>query len=298
MPRLPHWLKKEIQGSREVYETEKIISSLSLHTICQESRCPNRGECFSKKEATFLILGDICTRACGFCAVKTSKPAMLDLQEPRRVAEGIHRLGLHYAVITSVNRDDLPDGGAFIFAETVREIRRLAPQCKIELLVPDFAGNVQSLEHVLDAEPECLSHNIETVPRLYARVRPKSDYKQSLSLLKQAKEYRAATVTKSGIMVGLGETPNEVEHVMEDVRRSDCDILTIGQYLSPGGDYLPVKRFAPPDEFKRMEKFALDLRFPVGVCSPFVRTSYRAQAGYEAVTVQRREKEKEYEQVA
>lgn len=296
MTRLPTWLKKEIQGSRDVYETEKIISSLLLHTICHESRCPNRGECFARKEATFLILGDICTRACGFCAVKTARPGSVDMQEPGRVAEGIHRLGLHYAVITSVNRDDLPDGGAHIFAETVRETRRRAPQCGIELLVPDFSGNAGALEHVLDAQPDCLSHNIETVPRFYAKVRPKSDYKQSLFLLEHAKKYSPSVVTKSGIMVGFGETQDEVFRVMEDVRRSGCDILTVGQYLSPGDDYLRVHRFIDPDDFQAMEKFALDLGFPVVVCSPFVRTSYRAQAGYEAAL--RRRKEKEHEQAA
>lgn len=297
MQRFPYWLKKEIQGNTAVYETEKIISSFSLHTICQESRCPNRGECFSKKEASFLILGNICTRACGFCAVKTAKPAGVDLQEPLRVAESIRQLELRYAVITSVNRDDISDGGAFIFAQTVHETRRLAPACRIELLVPDFAGSTQAMCHVLDAEPDCLSHNIETVPRLYAKVRPKSDYERSLNLLTQAKEYCPSTVTKSGLMLGLGETEKEIMQVIKDLRRTHCDILTVGQYLAPGEDYLSVKRFASPEEFKEIEAAALDLGFPVVVCSPFVRTSYRSRESYEAVMM-KLGKNKEHEQAA
>ncbi len=294
MARFPDWLKKEIQGSTDVYETEKVISSLSLHTICHESRCPNRGECFSKREATFLILGDICTRACGFCAVKTAKPQPVDDAEPARIADGIRRLGLRYAVITSVNRDDIEDGGARVFFQTVMEARRLAPWCALELLVPDFMGNWNALHHVLDASPQCLSHNTETVPRLYGKVRPKSDYARTLNLLSESKKYRPDIVTKSGIMVGLGETPEEVVRVMRDLKHAGCDIFTVGQYLSPGSDYLPVKRFVPPEEFSEMEAAALDTGFPVVVCSPFVRTSYRARESYEAAL----RKKRNHEQVA
>lgn len=294
MRTFPQWLKKDIQGSARVYETENVISSLSLHTICQESRCPNRGECFSKREATFLILGDICTRACGFCAVKTAKPLRLDAEEPRRVAKGIQKLGLRYAVITSVNRDDLDDGGASVFSQTVEETRVYAPRCMIELLVPDFMGCKNALHSVLDSSPECLSHNTETVPRLYGKVRPKSDYNRTLSLLQESKRYRPDVVTKSGIMAGLGEREEEVLSVMRALRKADCDILTIGQYLSPGKDYLPVHRFVHPDEFLNYERRALDMGFPVVVSSPFVRTSYRARESYELA----RERKGNYEQVA
>jgi lipoic acid synthetase len=246
----------------------------SLHTVCQEARCPNVGECWNAGTATFMILGDVCTRSCGFCAVKTGKPIELDQDEPRRVAEAIKLLNLRHAVITSVNRDELADGGAKIFADTILQSHALNPQTRIEVLIPDFRGDQFALNIVLEARPDILNHNTETVPRLYETVRPQAKYERSIELLDRAKKFGATT--KTGLMLGLGELPEEVYSVMEDLREVRCDILTLGQYLQPSKEHLPVHRFVHPDEFAEYKKNGLAMGFKHVESGPLVRSSYHA----------------------
>jgi lipoyl synthase len=251
------------------------MDTLGLHTICEEARCPNVWECWNNRTATFLILGDICTRRCHYCAVSTGRPGRLDREEPLRVAKAIEALGLRHAVITSVNRDELEDGGAEIFAETIRQIRRFTPTCAVEVLIPDFEGNQAALEVVVKEHPEILNHNIETVRRLFPSIRPQGKYARSIELLAYAKHMGACT--KSGLIVGMGENRDEVREVMRDLRSVGCDILTIGQYLQPTKQHLPVSRFYHPDEFAALKAEGLALGFRHVESGPLVRSSYHAE---------------------
>ena len=255
-----------------------------LHTVCQEARCPNQWECFSRNTATFLIMGDRCTRNCRFCAVLHGPRGEPDPEEPSRVAEAARSLGLDYVVVTSVTRDDLPDGGASLFAETIREIRRKKPGTDVEVLIPDFQGNERALALVLDAGPAVLNHNIETVERLYPEVRPGADYGRSLKLLERARTYSPAIPRKSGMMLGLGETAEEVRGTLRNLLEAGCMMLTLGQYLQPSESHLPVSRFVPPEEFETWRTVALDMGFSAVFSGPFVRSSYRAGEMHRAVS--------------
>ncbi len=272
----PAWLKVRLPSGETVTRLKELIDRHRLHTVCEEARCPNMGECWGAGTATFMILGDVCTRSCGFCAVATGRPTELDLSEPARVAEAIRLMGVRHAVITSVNRDELPDGGASIFAATIREARAVSPAITIEVLIPDFRGDERALRTVTDARPEVLNHNTETVPRLYPRVRPQARYDRSLELLRRAKEQGMAT--KSGLMVGLGETSEEVLEVMEDLRRVSCDMLTVGQYLQPTKNHLAVDRYVHPDEFALYKERGMAMGFRRVESGPLVRSSYHASA--------------------
>jgi len=280
----PEWLKVKIPLGQKYSEIKTLVSTQKLHTVCEEARCPNIAECWNRGTATFMILGDICTRSCGFCAVKTGKPTWLDKEEPRRVAESVRKMNLRHAVITSVNRDELPDGGSTLFAETIREIQRAIPTCRVEVLIPDFKGNHQALMNVIEAKPDILNHNTETVPRLYQVVRPQANYAQSLELLDRAK--KAGMVTKSGVMVGLGETNEEVLDVMRDMRKVALDILTIGQYLQPTKEHLPVDRFVHPDEFLMFRNKGMEMGFRVVESDPLVRSSYHADEQSDGALIQ------------
>ncbi len=251
-----------------------------LHTVCEEARCPNLGECFSRGTATFMLLGDRCTRRCGYCSVRTERPFPPDPSEPRRVAEAAARMRLRYVVLTSVNRDDLADGGAGHFAATVGEVRRAAPGAGVEILTPDFAGDPAALATALDASPEVFNHNIETVPRLFPRLRPRGDYQRSLKVLKAAAARRLGLPTKSGLMVGLGETDEEIERVLVELRTAGVDIVTLGQYLRPSRRHEPVHRYLPPEGFARLEARARALGFPTVHAGVFVRSSYGAEDVY------------------
>ncbi len=274
--RLPEWFKVRMPGGPNYLDLRERLRSEQLHTVCEEARCPNIGECWERGAATFMILGDICTRACAYCAVTSGVPQGLDLEEPIRLAETVQRLGLKYAVITAVNRDDLPDGGAFIFAQCVTQIRKRIPECKIELLIPDFEGNWDALASVIRVRPDTLNHNIETVRRVFRRVRPKGDYDQSLELIARVKPLDPLAVTKSGMMVGLGETWDEIEDTMLDLRAVDCDLLTIGQYLRPSAKHAPIARWYTPDEFDQLRRLGESLGFRHVASGPLVRSSYHA----------------------
>jgi lipoic acid synthetase len=274
-PRLPSWFKIQAKTSPDYLDIKQIMERLKLHTICEEARCPNRWECWNARTATFLILGDICTRRCHYCSVQTGKPLPLDMDEPVRVAEAIRALGLRHAVITSVNRDELPDGGASAFAETIRQSRRLNPTCTIEVLIPDFEGNERALATVCVEKPEILNHNIETVRRLFPSIRPQGKYQRSIDLLARAKQLEMRT--KSGLILGMGETLDEVREVMRDLRAVDCDIITIGQYLQPTRDHLPVARFYDPSEFMLLKEEGLAMGFSQVESGPLVRSSYHAE---------------------
>ncbi len=277
----PEWLKIRLGDPATQNHVLSLIEGLNLHTVCQEARCPNIFECWSDRTATFMLGGDICTRHCGFCAVGKGAPVALDPEEPRHVAEAVRQLNLAHSVITSVNRDDLPDGGAAHWAATVREVRALNPDCRIEVLIPDFNGDAIALNTVLDAQPDVLNHNTETIARLYRRVRPDADYQQSLTLLRRAAERRDAEgrgmLTKSGIMVGLGETFDEVVELMKDLRSVSCDIMTIGQYLQPHARRLPVERYVTPEEFERWRDVGMAMGFKHVESSPLTRSSYHAR---------------------
>jgi len=273
--RLPEWFKVTPKRDENYLKLKRLIADLGLHTVCEEAHCPNIWECWNAGTATIMILGETCTRSCGFCAVKTGRPTELDLDEPRRVAEAVARLGLRHAVITSVNRDELEDGGAAIFAETIQWIRTTAPACTIEVLIPDFKGLHAAQDTVFAARPDLLNHNTETVPRLYRPVRPQGKYQWSLELLQRAKT--AGLVTKSGLMLGLGETVDEVESVMHDLVAHGCDLLTLGQYLQPTKAHLPVSRYYHPDEFVRLKETGVRLGFRHVESGPLVRSSYHAE---------------------
>jgi len=285
-PRRPEWLKVRLPGGKNYAELKDIMRRNGLHTVCESARCPNVAECWSHRTATFMILGNLCTRACGFCAVPHGRPLGPDTEEPERVAEAAAAMGLKYAVVTSVNRDDLEDGGAGIFAETIAALRRRLPSCKVEVLIPDFRGNWEALRTVVEAAPEVLNHNTETVPRLYRRVRMGANYERSLELLRRAKQMSqslgTALPTKSGIMVGLGESYEEIVEVLRDLRASVVDILTVGQYLQPTRQHLPLVRFYHPEEFAQIKQEALALGFKHAECGPLVRSSYHAHEQEEA----------------
>ncbi len=263
-------------GSPSYLRLKGLMRALNLHTVCEEARCPNIGECWNHGTATFMILGDVCTRACSYCAVAHGRPAAADLEEPQRVARAIHMLDLNYVVITSVDRDDLPDGGAAIFAETITRTRALLPSCRIEVLIPDFQGDAQALTTVLDARPDVLNHNTETVPRLYRMARSGGRYPRTLELLDRSRKYAPRVPTKTGLMVGLGETRDELQTTFEDLRRVDCQILTIGQYLRPTDAHAPMARYYHPDEFRELKAATLDLGFVHVESGPLVRSSYHA----------------------
>ncbi len=281
--RKPKWLKRKLPSGPEYEQMKRLIRNNSLATVCQEAQCPNQFECFSKGTATFMILGERCTRNCGFCAVSNSPLGPPDPQEPARVAEAVSSLGLKYAVITSVTRDDLDDGGASHFINTLGEVHKVAPHTLIELLIPDLQGNWRALAKILEAGPNILNHNLETVPRLYSRVRPEALYKRSLELLLESKKIAPAIPTKSGVMLGLGESREELLETMDDLRRHKCDILTLGQYLQPSKDHLPVERFVPPEEFAELKNEALNLGFKGVTSGPTVRSSYEAEELYREV---------------
>jgi lipoic acid synthetase len=273
----PPWLKVRIGSGPNYQELKRIMRTYNLHTVCESARCPNQGECWEHRTATFMILGNICTRACGFCAVPSGRPlGAPDPDEPRRVAEAAARMGLRYVVVTSVNRDDQPDGGAEIFARTIQEIRRHIAGCKVEVLIPDFRGVWSALETVVRAQPDVLNHNTETVPRLYRRVRKGAVYERSLELLRRAKQMAPTMPTKSGLMLGLGETQEEVRATMEELRAQGVDILTLGQYLQPTREHLPVVRFVPPEEFAEYKRLGLAMGFRHVESGPLVRSSYHA----------------------
>jgi lipoic acid synthetase len=272
----PEWLKVRAPGSPSYLRLKSLMRDLGLHTVCEEARCPNIGECWNHGTATFMILGDVCTRACSYCAVAHGRPTAVDGAEPARVAEAIAVLGLDYVVVTSVDRDDLPDGGASIFAETVRETRARTTDCRIEVLIPDFQGNEAALRSVLDARPDVLNHNTETVPRLYRMARSGGRYSRTLELLERSRRYAPEIPTKSGLMVGLGEEKGELIATFGDLRRVGCSILTIGQYLRPTDAHAPMVRYYHPDEFRELKAIALDLGFVHVESGPLVRSSYHA----------------------
>lgn len=281
--RRPEWLRVKAPSGDNYRELKNLVGDLSLHTVCESARCPNIGECWHHRTATFMLLGDVCTRSCGFCAVKTGRPSALDWAEPRRVAEAVENLRLNYAVVTSVNRDDLEDGGAAIFAATIREIRERLPRCEIEVLIPDFKGNWEALATVVEAGPDVLNHNLETVPRLYMQVRPQAKYGRSLELLQRVKGMNPAMPTKSGIMLGVGETLEEVETVLRDAVEIDLDIMTIGQYLRPSLNHLQVVRYYSPDEFLALKQLGERLGMRYVESGPLVRSSYHAHEQTEAL---------------
>lgn len=271
----PDWLKVKLAFGEPYRLVKDIIGKHGLHSVCESAACPNRGECWSSSTAAFMILGNICTRSCGFCNVTTGRPAALDVDEPRRVAQAIQQLNLRYAVITSVNRDDLKDGGASVWAETIAQVRSLCSGTKIEVLIPDFMGRSESLKLVFDAHPDVLNHNVETVPRLYAKVRPQGNFARSLSLIEQAKS--RGLITKSGLMMGLGETDDEAREVMRSLKQVNCDLITIGQYLRPTAAHLPVARFVEPETFERLRQEGMNMGFANVFSGPLVRSSYHAE---------------------
>ena len=280
--RLPRWLKVKAPGSPNYLDLKRLVKSLKLNTVCESAQCPNIGECWGNRTATFMILGDICTRSCGFCAIRTGRPQVLDEDEPKRVAQAIAALGLGHAVITSVNRDELPDGGAHIFAETIDEIHRLCPETSIEVLIPDFQGDQDSLLAIINAVPDILNHNLETVPRLYPTMRPQAIYSRSLELLDRARKFGTAP-TKSGMMLGAGETIDEIEDTIGDLSDVGCNILTLGQYLSPSRKHVPVARFLDPSEFTELGNYARRLGFNHVESGPLVRSSYHAEKQVEDI---------------
>ena len=279
----PRWLKKRLPTGPEYEKVKELVGRDRLHTVCQEAKCPNMWECFSQQTATFLIMGSRCTRDCRFCSVAQGPVAPPDPAEPERVAAAARQMGLGYIVITSVTRDDLADGGAAFFAETIAAVHRRIPAAKVEVLIPDFQGRAEALQAVLDARPDVLNHNIETVPRLYATVRPQASYRRSLQLLTRVKEYAPGLPIKSGLMLGLGESSEEVRATLKDLIDAGCRILTLGQYLQPSKAHLPVERFVPPEEFEQWRQVAIEIGFSEVASGPFVRSSYHAKELYQAV---------------
>lgn len=275
--RRPPWIKVRAPAGEAFEEVRSLMRNQTLHTVCEEAQCPNIGECWGRRTATFLMMGDTCTRSCGFCDIKTGRPSPLDWAEPNRVAESVRALGLKHVVITSVNRDERADGGAPIFAMVIKRIRQLQPGCSIEVLIPDFKGNESALKIVMDAQPEILNHNVETVPRLFKKVQPQDKYEWAMKTLGNAKKMDPLVLTKSGIMLGLGETFDEVVDVMRDLASLQLDILTIGQYLQPSKQHLPVERFYTPEEFDRLQAIGLEMGFKWVESGPLVRSSYRAE---------------------
>ncbi len=277
----PEWLRIKIPSNAGNQKVEKILDTLKLNTVCREANCPNRAECYSKGTATFMILGQICTRSCKFCNVTKKDPCSVDLEEPKRVAKAVKEMGLRYVVITSVTRDDLADGGASQFKETIKAIKETDNNIGVEVLIPDFRGSNLALATSLEPLPDVLNHNIETIPRLYSTVRPEAEYERSLLLLKNAKVIEKNVVTKSGIMLGLGETKEEVLEVFKDLRKHDVDLLTLGQYLAPSKEHLPVKEYITPEDFQWYKDRALELGFKGVAANPLVRSSYKAWELYD-----------------
>jgi len=280
----PRWLKRRLPTGPTYEKVRALLNKSRLHTVCQEAQCPNLWECFSRQTATFLIMGPSCTRNCRFCAVTHGPLSPPDSEEPARVAEAVQSLGLHYVVITSVTRDDLADGGAGHFAATIKEIRKRISATLVEVLIPDFQGDRNALQTVIAAHPQVLNHNLETVPRLYPSIRPEADYHRSLLLLKRVKHYDASIPTKSGLMLGLGEFPEEVEKTLQDLLEADCSILMLGQYLQPSREHIKVERFIPPAEFDKWKKIALEMGFAEVASGPLVRSSYHAKSLYQTLT--------------
>jgi lipoic acid synthetase len=272
----PEWMKVRAPMGDNYHDLKKLARGLGLHTVCESAQCPNIGECWNHKTATFMLLGDVCTRRCGFCAVPKGRPGAIDLDEPRRVGEAVATLGLKHAVVTSVNRDDDNIGAAEVFAETIRLIRELTPDCQVEVLIPDFQGREDALKIVIDAKPEILNHNTETVPRLYRAVRSGARYQRTLDLLANVKKFAPGMVSKTGVMVGIGEETNELLEVFRDLAKQRVDILTIGQYLRPSKDHLPMTRYYSPDEFRFLKEEALTMGFRHVESGPLVRSSYHA----------------------
>lgn len=274
-PRKPEWLRVKLPTGKEYLQVREIVSKHKLHTICESGNCPNMGECWGAGTATFMILGNICTRSCGFCSVATGRPKAVDWDEPMRVANSVKLMNVKHCVITSVDRDDLKDGGSIIWAETIKAIREVSPETKFETLIPDFAGKWENLQRIIDVKPDIVSHNIETVKRLTPQVRIQAKYDRSMEVIKRIHD--AGLKTKSGIMVGLGETEEEVYEAMDDLRKAGCDVLTVGQYLQPTPKHLPVLEFVHPDKFKRFEKAGLEKGFRFVESGPLVRSSYHAE---------------------
>ena len=274
--RRPDWLKAPAPVGKNYRDLKRLVNYLKLHTVCESAACPNIGECWNRRTATFMILGNVCTRRCGFCAVQKGPPEEVDYDEPRRVAEGVALMGLDYAVVTSVNRDDRKDGGAELFAMTIKAIRERNPGCQVEVLVPDFQGSYEAMDIVVEAKPDILNHNTETVPRLYRSARVGSRYERSLDMLAYAKSASKDIPTKSGLMMGLGETDDEVVDVMRDLHKSRVDILTLGQYLRPSRDHLPIDRYYSPEEFARLKTIGHEIGFAHVESGPLVRSSYHA----------------------
>jgi len=276
LQRLPHWLLKPIPQGKHLFEVEKLLYDLCLNTVCQDAKCPNLGECFSRRRATFMIMGNICTRNCRFCAIESGIPGSLVTDEPNRVAKAVKALELSHVVITSVTRDDLPDGGAEHFASTIFAIHKTVPNAKVEVLVPDFGGFTEAIRVVLRAKPDIFSHNLETIPKFYSIVRPKANYNRSLGILRAVKEIDDTILTKSGMMLGLGESKEQILNVMKDLRQAKCDFLTLGQYLPPSRDHLPLVRFIHPDEFIKLKIQGDQMGFRGIMAGPLVRSSYNA----------------------
>jgi len=274
--RHPDWIRVRAPGGDAFHETKRLVRELQLHTVCEEAHCPNIGECWGHRTATFMLMGDVCTRNCAFCAVTHGRPIALDPDEPLRVADGVARLGLRHVVVTSVDRDDLPDGGAQHFAATARAIKQSVPECAVEVLVPDFQGNLSAVETVVESPIDIFNHNMETVPRLYRRARAGAKYERSLAVLRRAHDRRPPLLTKTGLMLGLGEQRAEVMAVLGDVRAAGCDIVTLGQYLRPTAQHLPVERYLPPQEFVELRQEALRFGFRHVESGPLVRSSYHA----------------------
>ncbi|MBN2099427.1 MAG: lipoyl synthase [Dehalococcoidia bacterium] len=285
--RLPPWFTKKMPEAAAMSRMEALTRGLRLHTICESALCPNQGDCFSQGTATFLLLGNVCTRNCTFCAVAKGVPSPVDVEELEHLAEAVVRLGLNYVVMTSVTRDDLPDGGASHFAEAIAQIKHQNAAVMSEVLIPDFCGSLSSLRTVVEAQPSVTNHNVETVPRLYPEVRPRADFRRSLGLLRQAKEIDPGIVTKSGLMVGLGETVEELVWTMEQLRQVDCDLLTIGQYLQPSPHHHPVVRYVPPEEFREYEVLGTAMGFSGVASAPLVRSSFNASQLYEKTLARR-----------
>jgi lipoic acid synthetase len=281
--RKPGWLKRRLPTGETFNQVRELIEAGKLHTVCQEAKCPNIWECYSHHTATFLIMGERCTRNCRFCSVSPGLPEPLDPDEPGRVAQAVERMGLKYVVVTSVTRDDLPDGGAAHFAATIAAIRSRVPGAEIEVLIPDFQGDRAALATVLDARPNVLNHNIETVPRLYPTVRPQADYRRSLELLRNSLALAPPIPTKSGLMLGLGESAEELRQTLLDLCKAGCRILTLGQYLQPSPDHLPVEAYVPPDDFETWRKAALEMGFSEVASAPFVRSSYHAKESFRSL---------------
>ena len=274
---IPEWLKVKMPSGDNFKYLDSIISNENLNTVCKEARCPNIGECWNQKTATFMILGDTCTRACTYCAVTSGNPNQLDLAEPIRLSNTVYRLGLEYAVITSVNRDDLPDGGAEIFSQCIKLIKKNSPYCKVEVLTPDFQGNLDSLKSIIDEKPDTFNHNIETVRRIFPKIRAKGNYELSINVLGQAKQLDKNLITKSGMMVGVGETLDEIIDTLKDLRSVNCDLLTVGQYLRPSKKHTAMARWYTPSEFKKIQSIGYELGFKHVASGPLVRSSYHAK---------------------